>query len=118
MPSAGPPAATASGRCVARTSASPPPMQKPITPTLSRPPRRRTSSTAPLMSRAAWSIFIAIIALPASSGSSGPPCRDGVDEAPPLLDDDHARPAPALGDRQIAAGSGPVARKFDHLSHG
>ena len=46
-------------------------MQKPITPTVEPPLRRNTSSTAPLRSRAAWSIFIAIIALPASSGSPG-----------------------------------------------
>ena len=46
-------------------------MQNPMTPTLSPALRRNTSSTAPLMSRAAWSIFMAIIALPASSGSPG-----------------------------------------------
>ena len=46
-------------------------MQKPMTPTLSPELRRSTSSTAPLMSRGAWSIRMAIIALPASSGSPG-----------------------------------------------
>ena len=88
-------------------------MQKPITPTWSPALRRNTSSTAPLMSRAARSIFMAIIALPASSGSPGctfcPWYRSGasatkpgggeavahvldvVDEAPPLLDHDDAR---------------------------
>ncbi len=46
-------------------------MQNPMTPTLSPELRRNSSSTAPLMSRAARSIFMAIIALPASSGSPG-----------------------------------------------
>ena len=68
-PYAGTTAFTASGRWVASTSASPPPMQNPITPTWLRPVRRTSSSTAPLRSLAAESIFRAIICLPASSGS-------------------------------------------------
>ena len=44
-------------------------MQKPTTATLSRLERLSSSSTAPDMSRTATSAFIAIAALPASSGS-------------------------------------------------
>jgi hypothetical protein len=44
-------------------------MQKPVTPTRSPPERSETSSTAPDMSLPAWSRFIAIMSLPASSGS-------------------------------------------------
>lgn len=58
-----------SGRWVAATSARPPPMQNPVIPTRSDPARRATSSTAPLMSLAAWAMLSAIISLPASSGS-------------------------------------------------
>ena len=58
-----------SGRCVARTSASPPPMQNPVTPTRSPPARSDTSSTAPAMSLPACSRLIAINSFPASSGS-------------------------------------------------
>ncbi len=68
-PYAGTTALTASGRWVASTRASPPPMQNPMTPTASWPVRRRSSSTAPLRSLAAPSMRRAIICLPASSGS-------------------------------------------------
>jgi len=44
-------------------------MQKPVMPTRSPPARKATSSIAPDMSLAAWSMFNAIISLPASSGS-------------------------------------------------
>ena len=82
------------------------------------PVRRSTSSTAPLMSRAAWSICIAIIAFPASSGSrrtfvpvvevrgqrdepgggeAVTHVLDVVDEAPPLLDHDDPGTLPLSG---------------------
>ena len=44
-------------------------MQYPTTPTRSLPERSTTKSTAPDMSLAACAMFIAIISLPAPSGS-------------------------------------------------
>ena len=62
-------AATASGRRAASMTASPPPMQYPITPTAALPVRAASSSTAPLRSAAASATFMSIIAAAAASGS-------------------------------------------------
>ena len=87
------------------------------------------------MSLAACAMFIAIISLPAPSGSVGrlavvqigregrePGVAEAVGdvddvrhEAPPLLDHDHARAA-AVG--EVAVAGAAVAREADHLTHG
>ena len=125
-------AATASGRWVASTRASPPPMQNPTTPTLSPDDRRGTSSTAPDMSLAAR-----------SSAAPSSPCRprrartaasalvqvggqrheagrakrsaDVLDvrhEAPPLLDHDHARARARCAARPDTRPSEPLLGKL------